>query len=69
LAQKIFSMFNDGEPPLIEDLIGEPPKYNDKIAPVPMDETESEKQWIEWAKRNGHSVERTSSGLKIKKSL
>jgi len=62
-------MFNEGDPPLIEDLIGKPPKYKDETALASQEETESEKQWREWAERNGHSVERTATGLRIKRSL
>ncbi|AGK98164.1 hypothetical protein [Clostridium pasteurianum] len=60
--------------PSIEDFIGEYPTYGEKETikeETPIEDkqepSESEKEWVEWAKKNGLSVAKTSTGVKIRK--
>lgn len=59
------------EPPSVEDMIGSYPQY-DKKEPVEIEEqeyepNENELHWIDWAEKNGYTVQRTSNGIKIVK--
>jgi hypothetical protein len=60
--------------PSIEAFIGEYPTYREKNinkdeTPIEdnQDANESEQEWIEWAKKNGFSVVKTATGIKIRK--
>jgi hypothetical protein len=56
--------------PSITEFIGEYPTYREKKInkeETPIEDNESEQEWIEWAKKNGFSVIKTSKGIKIRK--
>lgn len=60
--------------PSIEDFIGEYPTYGEKETvkektPIENNQepNESEKEWTEWARKNGFSVVKTPTGIKIRK--
>jgi hypothetical protein len=61
--------------PSITEFIGEYPTYREKkinkeeTTPIEDNQevNQSEQEWIEWAKKNGFSVIKTSTGIKIRK--
>lgn len=62
------------EPPEVEDMIGPYPEYGKKeskesleIEEQKYELSQNELHWVEWAEKNGHTVQKTSKGIKIVK--